>query len=111
MLWSHFLFSPHGRITRRSYWLRFMLPIIILEMAIPVVVITYDKPMLILFVLSLWPLIAVGAKRCHDRNRSGWFQLAYLIPIMGPLWILFELGFLRGTIGPNRFGPDPLREG
>lgn len=24
------------------------------------------------------------------------------------LWLLFEIGFLRGTVGPNRFGDDPL---
>jgi uncharacterized membrane protein YhaH (DUF805 family) len=51
----------------------------------------------------------VGAKRCHDRNRSGWFQLISLVPIVGALWLLFDLGILRGTDGPNRFGPAPLR--
>jgi uncharacterized membrane protein YhaH (DUF805 family) len=55
----------------------------------------------------LWISIVGGAKRCHDRDRSGWFQLIVLIPILGALWLLVELGFLRGTIGANRFGPDP----
>jgi len=29
--------------------------------------------------------------------------------VVGWLWHLIECGFLRGTIGPNRFGQDPLR--
>jgi uncharacterized membrane protein YhaH (DUF805 family) len=28
-----------------------------------------------------------------------------LIPIIGSIWFLIELGFLAGTPGPNRFGP------
>ena len=57
--------------------------------------------------LALWPAIAAGAKRCHDRNRSGWFQLVFLIPIVF-FWPIIEIYFLRGTKGTNRFGPDPL---
>jgi uncharacterized membrane protein YhaH (DUF805 family) len=33
--------------------------------------------------------------------------LIVLIPIIGAIWILIELGFLVGTPGPNRFGPLP----
>jgi uncharacterized membrane protein YhaH (DUF805 family) len=54
------------------------------------------------------PGFAGLAKRCHDRDRSGWFQLISLIPLIGSIWLLVEVGFLRGTPGPNRFGPDPL---
>ncbi len=53
--------------------------------------------------------LAVSVKRCHDRDRSGWFLLIYFIPIIGELWVSIELGFLRGTAGANRFGPDPLQ--
>ena len=58
--------------------------------------------------VGIWFSLAVGAKRCHDRNRSGWFQAIVLIPIIGAIWLLIELGFLKGTEGENRFGPDPL---
>lgn len=73
----------------------------------------------------------VGIKRLHDRNKSGWWLLVfYLLPgvlsgmsmadvsglgdvfslISGALsiWTLIELGILRGTIGANRYGPDPI---
>jgi uncharacterized membrane protein YhaH (DUF805 family) len=81
--------------------------------------------------------LAVGTKRLHDRDRSAWWLLLfYLLPSVLLVWILVdieigsnvtlryvslllalliiwiwqivELGFLRGTIGPNAYGPDPL---
>jgi uncharacterized membrane protein YhaH (DUF805 family) len=35
-------------------------------------------------------------------------MLIVLIPLVGIIWFLVELGFLPGTPGPNRFGPPPL---
>jgi uncharacterized membrane protein YhaH (DUF805 family) len=61
----------------------------------------------ILFVLSLFPLYA---KRWHDRGKSGWWTLIWLVPIIGNIWILIELGFLKGTEGPNQYGNDPLQD-
>ncbi len=58
----------------------------------------------------LWPSLANSVKRCHDRNKSGWWLIAYYLAcftIIGALWPLIELGFLDGTQGPNRFGPSP----
>jgi uncharacterized membrane protein YhaH (DUF805 family) len=67
-------------------------------------------PIVVLFLLLLWPSICLYAKRWHDRDKSGWWSLIGLIPIIGGLWMLIELGFLRGTEGPNRFGPDPIAD-
>jgi uncharacterized membrane protein YhaH (DUF805 family) len=62
----------------------------------------------ILLLATLWPTLAIYTKRWHDRDKSGWWSLIILIPIIGGIWILIELGFLRGTDGPNRFGSDPI---
>jgi uncharacterized membrane protein YhaH (DUF805 family) len=75
---------------------------------------------------------AVGVRRLHDRNKSGiWLVLLYGVPALVWLlpcdlldeapallltianaavlvWQMVELGFLRGTIGANDYGPDPL---
>src|SRR5665213_745293 len=52
------------------------------------------------------PTIAVAVRRLHDTNRSGWWYLiAFTIVGIIPLLIWF---CTRGTIGENRFGPDPL---
>lgn len=60
-------------------------------------------------VLQTWASLAIAVKRAHDRGRSGWFVLVGLIPIVGGLWLLVELGFLKGTDGDNAYGPDPLQ--
>src|SRR4029453_6118251 len=60
--------------------------------------------------LELMVLIAcilLHVKRCHDRDRAGWFVLVALVPPF-TIWYLIETLCLRGTQGSNRFGRDPL---
>jgi uncharacterized membrane protein YhaH (DUF805 family) len=51
----------------------------------------------ILLVASFWPKLAVMIKRWHDRGKSGYWVFISLIPVVGPFWVLFELGFLGPT--------------
>ncbi len=60
--------------------------------------------------MFLWPALALSTKRWHDREKSGWWNLILLIPIIGGLWFLIDCGVLPGTDGTNNFGEDPLRE-
>ena len=144
MDWGHLFFKFSGRINRAKFW---------------IAALVYGVISIILAVLSYvdairagpfrpsaasstsWSFIsgfAVGVKRLHDRDKSGWYLLLfYLVPavligsrlrasltmedstmiagILWPgrhspscVWAFVELGCLRGTIGANRFGPDPL---
>jgi uncharacterized membrane protein YhaH (DUF805 family) len=53
------------------------------------------------------PTLAMSVRRLHDLDRSGWWVLLVLIPIIG--WIILLIWYCtRGTDGPNRFGPNPL---
>jgi uncharacterized membrane protein YhaH (DUF805 family) len=63
------------------------------------------------FALAVFlPSLAVAIRRLHDLDRSGWWFLIVLIPIVGG--ILLIVWFCSpGTPGPNRFGPDPLTSG
>jgi uncharacterized membrane protein YhaH (DUF805 family) len=54
-----------------------------------------------------WPSVAVLAKRWHDLGKSALWVLIMLIPIVGPIWTLYETGFLPGTPGTNEYGPGP----
>ncbi|AWB77040.1 DUF805 domain-containing protein [Stenotrophomonas maltophilia] len=47
------------------------------------------------------PLIAVTVRRLHDTDRSGWWYLLMLVPIVGLVVLVFLL--LPGTPGNNRF--------
>lgn len=63
--------------------------------------------MLLLFVSWVWVSLAIRAKRWHDRDKSPFWICINFIPWMGQIWEGIELGFFRGTEGPNRYGPDP----
>jgi uncharacterized membrane protein YhaH (DUF805 family) len=67
-------------------------------------------PFFIILLLFLWPALAIYAKRWHDRGKSGWWSLIGLVPIVGFFWILIELGMLKGSDGPNQYGPDPVAD-
>jgi uncharacterized membrane protein YhaH (DUF805 family) len=54
------------------------------------------------------PSLAVAVRRLHDTDSSGWWYLLYVIPYVGGL-IMFVWFCIKGTSGPNRFGPDPLQ--
>ncbi|SFC93087.1 DUF805 domain-containing protein [Tropicimonas isoalkanivorans] len=58
----------------------------------------------------LLPSIAVGVRRLHDLEKSGWWLLIALIPIIGFLVLLYWF-VQKGTEGPNRFGPEPRMVG
>ena len=123
--------SFEGRINRQKWWLG-LLALVILQWIIYFVIglifggammagIDPDNPeaamqsmrviaipLVILTLVFLWPTLALYAKRWHDRGKSGWWTLIMLVPLVGPIWLLVECGFLRGTEGPNQYGPDPL---
>jgi uncharacterized membrane protein YhaH (DUF805 family) len=95
------LFSFKGRLNRKPFWLY----------QIGVAVVTSIPFILghgwLTGLLELWAQAALCVKRAHDRGRSGWFVLVFLIPLV-QLWPLIELSFVRGTKGNNEYGPDPL---
>ena len=55
----------------------------------------------------LLPAIAVGVRRLHDRDMSGWWMLIMFFPLIGGIALLIICA-MKGTEGDNRFGPDPL---
>jgi uncharacterized membrane protein YhaH (DUF805 family) len=90
---------------------------------------------------TLYPSFALNVKRGHDRNRPTWLMVVFFVLliivniiqffgldmvndeptalffVVSVPWFLFalfvfiDLGFLRGTPGPNQYGPDPLASG
>jgi uncharacterized membrane protein YhaH (DUF805 family) len=107
-----FLFSIDGRVNRKPFWL-YALSVFIISFGAAFVFAsaTTANPntvSLVLTLVFLWPNICVQAKRWHDRDKSAWWILINLIPIVGPIWALVETGIFPGTPGENRFGADPL---
>jgi uncharacterized membrane protein YhaH (DUF805 family) len=119
------LFGFQGRANRAKFWL-VALGILVVEVILFAVILggaamsgdpeqiaaamgpVASIVILIFAVVATWISIAVAVKRYHDRNKSGWWVLIVFVPVIGGLWYLIECGFLRGTSGPNNYGPDPL---
>lgn len=99
-----------GRARRAEFWY-FLLANFIIGILLGIIDCAIQSNILSsLYSLAiLLPCIAVAVRRLHDTDRSGWFYLLNLIPLVGTI-ILLVFFVQRGTAGPNRFGADPLAE-
>ena len=97
--------NMNGRISRGTFW-RFFAPILIVFIATDILIAPEDPTAAFLIAILLFlPGVVLYIKRSHDRNKSGWFTLLMLLPIIS-FWPLIELWFIKGTDGPNEYG-DP----
>lgn len=116
MDWKYLFTSFEGRINRAKLWagvgvliaISILLSIVDMVLGLHVGQAGIGVLGLIFSIASIYFALALYAKRWHDRDKSGWWSLIAIVPIIGAVWILVELGILEGTRGPNRFGPDPL---
>lgn len=106
------LLDPRGRIARRGFWIwGVAVPLgagLMLRALLDIARFQETTADGIVNLLLVWPTVAVSIKRWHDRDESGWWVLVALVPVVGWAYMLFVNGFLRGTPGPNRYGPPPL---
>ncbi len=101
-----------GRARRKEYWMFYLINIII------AVIIGVIEGMLRLpglvgkiypYAMAL-PGISVSVRRLHDTNRSGWWFLINLIPVIGSIFfLLFTIE--DSAPGENAYGPNPKEEG
>jgi len=121
MDWRYLFTSLEGRINRQRFWIGVLVLVVISVIAsildgilgTPRLGASEMSPgtgliSLIVSLILIWPSICLTGKRWHDRNKSAWWILINIIPVIGWIWALVETGFLRGTAGANRYGADPL---
>ncbi len=126
--WHKLLFTFDGRIGRQEWWIVYCINFVIgltvgftvFGLLISGLSLNSYGPMTIvwgvimgiilfmLFCFAIWTSLATSVKRYHDRHKSGWWVLVGLIPYIGPIWQIIELGCLEGTIGANDYGADPI---
>ena len=105
-----------GRARRTEYWmfqLFNVLAIVVLEVLMgvsakiaPVLGIPFGLVIIVYALGVIVPSIAVTTRRLHDTDRSGWWQLLQLVPIIGPI-VVFIFTVLDSQPGDNRFGAYP----
>ena len=96
------------RACRSEYWYWFLF-IFLAEMATGIIdyVIGIQLTTSLLALGVFLPGLAIGVRRLHDLDRTGWWLFLSLIPLIGAI-VLLVWFCTKGTAGPNRFGPDPL---
>lgn len=103
--------NPRGRISRRTFWLYGVLVLTGLSLLgrtlLEIARWRPEEAEILVNLVLLWPAVAISAKRWHDRDRSGWWVLLALVPVIGWIWMLADNGFRRGTPGANRYGAPP----
>ena len=123
MLRNYARFS--GRARRKEYWM-FFLVYALLSGSITAVVMGLDwvvdfvtrgrwadsfsleagLTLGVFALIHLLPSIALTVRRLHDTNRTGWWAALALVPIVGPLVLLY-FAVLPGDLQPNNYGPNP----
>lgn len=99
----------NGRARRKEYWQYLLMCLICM---FPIVYCLHaigferDEVTLIGSLIHYPLMFSVTVRRLHDTDRSAWWLLLSLIPLIGGLILLFFL-VKKGSEGENRFGPDP----
>lgn len=109
------LFSFQGRVPRKVFWLYGFVGMIIFMLVaggiIGALVSAVGEFAWILavpaYIFLIWASLAIQVKRWHDRDKSGWWVLIGLIPLIGAIWQFVECGFLKGIPNDNQYGPIP----
>ena len=116
-----------GRIDRQTWWLHYTLPLLALGALAGIADSTLGYPPPASEGWSIWtytggplslavtlaflvPSISSVVARLHDRNHSAWWLLWLLVPVIGPVLLLVQNGFLVGQGGANWYGPPPGEE-
>ena len=115
MKWAKFYLSPQGRVPIDEFSFEFVLPLAIAFIGIKWTVLQVTGPeadflpllaqpsSLAAVIILLWPMICVTTKRLHDSGLSGWWQLAFAIPVwiappFGDMWIRIFWTFEGGGL-------------
>lgn len=97
----------NGRARRKEYWM-FLLFNLIISFIIGFVEVFVGSPGyigLLYYLAVIIPGIAVTVRRLHDTERSGWWLLIVLVPIIGIMLLVFMV--LDSKSGLNKYGANP----
>ena len=100
-----------GRATRSEFWF-FMLFNIIISICLGIIGLLFDETNVLSGILQaiyslavLIPNIAVSSRRLHDINKSGWWQLIIIIPLIGAILLLIY--YCTDSKEDNKYGINP----
>lgn len=103
-------FNVDGRARRTEYWMYLLVYLGVLIVAgILDAALGVGLIGALVALAHLIPSITVGVRRLHDIDRSGWWLLVALVPLIG--WIIAIYWAVKeGDAGSNRYGANPKAE-
>lgn len=106
-------FTISGRASRSEYWYFVLFCLIgafvfgMIDGAIFGSALLLAPISTIFSLVTFVPSVALGFRRLHDTNRSAWWLLLSLVPVIG--WVVLLVFYIqKGTDGENTYGADPL---
>jgi uncharacterized membrane protein YhaH (DUF805 family) len=98
----------NGRARRSEYWF-FTLAIFLVSIVAGVIDLIIGAQIMqwVVILATIVPSLAVGARRLHDTDKSGWLQLIGIIPLIG--WIVLIVFYAMDSTPDNKYGPNPKR--
>jgi len=99
----------NGRASRSEFWWYVLFAIIVAVVLQFVDNVILGFPLLgaIFSLATLIPGIAVSVRRLHDKDKSGWWLLICLVPVVGAVLLIYWYA-TEGTPGDNQFGTPPV---
>jgi uncharacterized membrane protein YhaH (DUF805 family) len=95
-----------GRATRTQYWMYILIASIIYLVLAVVDALLGTFIFAVIYNLGiLIPSISIAARRLHDTDRTGWWQLILFIPLIGSIILLVFL--VQDSREDNEYGPNP----
>lgn len=100
-----------GRASRAEYWY-FFLAVLLLNVVLTLLALVFSESVVgdlievlssVFLLLVLVPSISIGVRRLHDVSKSGWWYLLILVPLIGPLVLLYW-AIQAGDAGGNAYG-------
>jgi uncharacterized membrane protein YhaH (DUF805 family) len=105
---TYLLFTFNGRLSKGTFWLASLFYWCTFYVLYNVLLFGIgQQATFILYPLLLWVITATCTKRLHDQAYSGYWLFTVLIPVLGPLWLIWRLGFKKGSYTTNRYGTVP----
>jgi FAD/FMN-containing dehydrogenase/uncharacterized membrane protein YhaH (DUF805 family) len=103
---TYLLFTLRGRIGRVEYFHGVLFLLSAFYLLLRGLTLTLgSSPPWFLNLILLWGLFATSTKRLHDRGRSGWWLLVIVIPVLGLVWLGWQLLIRGAQAGANAYGP------
>ncbi|UJW84890.1 DUF805 domain-containing protein [Devosia sp. SL43] len=108
--WKYLFTSFNGRITRETFWVGLAVLIVVnigLSLIGAFLGMIFGPLSYLAAIASLatvYPAVALYAKRWHDLSKSGWWTLVALIPVLGAIYVIYMLAIKEGEPASNQYG-------